>query len=513
MIGTKMSNEKLFLLAKEFIDDVGEETINNRLSDDLSAGYKSFVEESEILLKKKHKENKEIKPFLNAMKEEKLKKEATKQEKNYFYKNKALKIADFLKLADTNSPSLNIYSKLTDLDRRSQLWNLYEKWFFWAIRYGEDSYLATHIAKITHSSSKASSIDIRYFNDGKVCQDYLTTSLENIALDQAYPDNKYSSISSFYMINEDGVFIGDILRDKEKSQNLIDKFVKDEVLKKQCVEYFFTFITNERKKSFFLNKQIYFPVQTEQYHLLLPLISSSLAQDLHEKFQKLFSDEQKQAKEKRKSNKYSNVVVISYPNKAVLNVTQSNHSNASKLNGARGGRLSLLSCAPPQWGLKLSSYKNKNSLFDRGLSARLDDEITELRTYLLVLKNKELSLSKPQRNAAIRRKVINIISSFFDFVLIINSNESERGWTINASLPLQQQLLFEPWRKDDGVAELLSNDLWQEQLSKDFGRWLNSQLKTKKKSALQLTPIHEAIWSSWFLIELKEHVALQETMQ
>lgn len=508
-----MSNEKLFLLAKEFIDDVGEETISNRLSDDLSADYKSFIEESEVILKKKYKENKEIKPFLNAIKEEKLKKEATKQEKNYFYKNKALKIVGFLKLADTNSPLLNIYSKLTDLDRRSQLWSLYEKWFFWANRYGEDSYLATHIAKITHSSSKASSIDVRYFNDGKVYQDYLTTSLKDIALDQAYPDNKYSSISSFYMINEDGVFIGDILRDKEKSQNLIDKFVKDEVLKKQCLEYFSTFITNERKKSFFLNKQIYFPVETEQYHLLLPLVSSSLAQNLHEEFQELFSDEQKQAKERRKSNKYSDVTIVSYPNKAVLNVTQSNHSNASKLNGTRGGRLSLLSCAPPQWSSKLPSYKSKNSLFDRGLSVRLNDGITGLRNYLLVLKNKELSLSKPQRNAAIKGKLSNIIAEFFDFVLIVNSNENERGWTMSASLPLQQQLLLEPWREDDEVRELLSNNLWQAQLSKDFGRWLNNQLKTKKKGSLQLTPIHEAIWSSWFLIELKEHVALQEAMQ
>lgn len=269
---------------------------------------------------------------------------------------------------------------------------------------------------------------------------------------------------------------------------------------------------DSNKKSFFLNKQIYFPVETEQYHLLLPLVSSSLAQNLHEEFQELFSDEQKQAKERRKSNKYSDVTIVSYPNKAVLNVTQSNHSNASKLNGTRGGRLSLLSCAPPQWSSKLPSYKSKNSFFDRGLSVRLNDEITGLRNYLLVLKNKELSLSKPQRNAAIKEKVSNIIAGFFDFVLMVNTSENKQGWTMETNLPLRQQLLFEPWRNDGEVEEILSNSLWQEQLGKDFGRWLNKQLNTSKKGSLQLTPIHEALWSSWFLIELKEHIALQETM-
>jgi len=373
----------------------------------------------------------------------------------------------------------------------------------------KDISFATHVAKLTHSSSKGSSV---FDSSQDVLGQYLdTASLSIKAVDTASDNAASLPIADILNINVNGHSVLSCLKNNEIGMFL--EFCDDPDTVNAWVDSLKQAYDDSNKKSFFLNKQIYFPVETEQYHLLLPLVSSSLAQNLHEEFQELFSDEQKQAKERRKSNKYSDVTIVSYPNKAVLNVTQSNHSNASKLNGTRGGRLSLLSCAPPQWNSKLPSYKNKNSLFDRGLSVRLNDGITGLRNYLLVLKNKELSLSKPQRNAAIKGKVSNIIAGFFDFVLMVNTSENKQGWTMETNLPLRQQLLFEPWRNDGEVEEILSNSLWQEQLGKDFGRWLNKQLNTSKKGSLQLTPIHEALWSSWFLIELKEHIALQEAMQ
>lgn len=375
----------------------------------------------------------------------------------------------------------------------------------------KDISFATHVAKLTHPSARGSCVldKTRESLPGYLC----TSDLKSPHVDVAVSNAASNPIGDVLTLSSSGVSLLDLL--KRSDELVLELISNDSKLTKEWEENLRNSFQESKLKSHFLNKQVYFKIDSNSYHLVLPLVSTSLAQKIYEKVQAYYNDEQGQARKFSSEGKFYDGMKISYPDLCVLSVTDNpkSHISVSQLNNERKGELSLFSCSPPQWNSKLPSYKNKNSLFDRGLSARLDDGITELRNYLLVLKNKELSLSKPQRNAAIKGKLSNIIAEFFDFVLIVNSNENERGWTMSASLPLQQQLLLEPWREDDEVRELLSNNLWQAQLSKDFGRWLNNQLKTKKKGSLQLTPIHEAIWSSWFLIELKEHVALQEAMQ
>jgi CRISPR-associated protein Csy1 len=189
-------------------------------------------------------------------------------------------------------------------------------------------------------------------------------------------------------------------------------------------------------------------------------------------------------------------------------VTGSNHSNASALNGKRGGRVALLPALPPFWRSNIPTYVNKTSIFDKTLAFELSDEIDELRNYLLLISNKSLSISEPKRNASVLRKLQAISGQFFNYLEIINLNEFVEGWTVNSKLPVEQQLVFEPWRKDDKAKASKINKTWLKTLGQAYGRWLNKQLAKKLK--FKLSTAHAGLWSDCFVLELRERVAIQE---
>ena len=130
--------------------------------------------------------------------------------------------------------------------------------------------------------------------------------------------------------------------------------------------------------------------------------------------------------------------------------------------------------------------------------------------YLLLIKNKSLSISEPKRNAAVINKLQTISDSFFNYVGMVNNSMSNDSWSCDASFPIEQQLLFEPWREDEAATTMKKNKQWEKTLSQSYGRWLSKQLK--KKDKLPLTPIHDALWADAFSVELREFIAAQEVI-
>ncbi len=499
--------EKVQSVIKEFIDQVGNNKIQDRNFEKIAGLYKDFLSEIDQQVKPVLKQNNNVKNKVSELKKKKAPKGETKLGKIGFLKNL---IGEYISLFEQQKVLNDIVKPYNSLIQEIKVimeWNKYEQWISWAIDFGEESYLATHIAKMTHSSSKGSSIDVRYHNScDKYFPKYVSTP-ESVILDTAYPDNKYSSISQLYMIEVGGKFIGDLLR--ENGRKYLRTFTRDDDLLNKWDRKFSKNIKNNNKQSYFLSKQTYFPIEDNKYHLLLPLTSSSLAQELHLEHKKYLekNGEQVKAREQRNDKKFSATVICSYPNKAYLNVTGSNHSNASSLNGKRGGRIPLLPTMPPQWKSNLASCIDKSDIFDKTLGFQLRSDIDELRQYLLLIKNKSLSVSEPKRNATVIRKLQAIISNFFNYVETINSYDHS-GWSIDSRFPDEQQLLFEPWREDEAAKTVKKNTQWEKTLSQSFGRWLNNQLKQKSK--LKLTPVQEALWSDVFLTDLREYIAVQE---
>ncbi|WP_417598473.1 type I-F CRISPR-associated protein Csy1 [Oceanospirillum sp.] len=367
-----------------------------------------------------------------------------------------------------------------------------------------DISFATHVAKLTHSSSKGSSV-----LDASKCQDnrYLTTnSLVNPCIDTASSNAASLPIADILKVSSDGYSVLDCL--KADCYECFDAFTADQAQVQRWVSGLKQAYDSDKKQSYFLSKQVYFPIATNQYHLLLPLTSSSLAQEMHLEFRKFFDDEaQVKARDQYKKDKYSSTVRVSYPNKAKLNITGSNHSNASALNGVRGGKITLLSTQPPQWITQTVSFRQVDGLFNKQLAYQLMPEIRELQKYFKLLKSKDLSESKPERRNALINKLNDIISELFDFILVVNQNEKP-GWTLQSELPIEYQLLFEPWRDDDASkAEKITTE-WQKEISRDFSFWLSKHLNEKGK--LELNPRQIKGLEKVFALRLRVFVAEQE---
>lgn len=508
----KMSNKftkSVTEIITSYIDDVGEKVINERTLDKIERLYKDYINSLYFKAKDIYKNKPEFKAQVSIIKSKKLGRGLSKKEKIEFGKTISNELVILLQRYDVLHDIIESYQNLIVEIKDIESWNKYEQWIDWALYYGEDSYLATHISKLGHSSSKGSSVDVRFHDSCKKYNSkYLTTDTP-LSLDTAYPDNKYSSISKLYTSVCEGKYIGDLLR--EDGRKYLSSFTSNNSRLEFWKSKFSTNIVSKNKRSYFLSKQTYYPIDDGHYHLLLPLKSSSLIHALHLEHKKYWDDEERETARKQKSaKKYSSVETISYPNKAYLHVTGSNHSNASSLNGQRGGRISLLPTMPPQWRSSRASYVKRTSVFDKTLSYVLTDDINDLKKYLLLLKNKKLSMSKPVRDAAVMRKLQTISEHFFDYTQSINMRESEEGWTCNSQLPTEQQLLLEPWRDDEIAKKVKINKEWQERLSKSYGKWLNNQLK--KKSALALKPIHTELWGQYFLNDLREFVATQEAV-
>ena len=378
----------------------------------------------------------------------------------------------------------------------------------------KDISFATHVAKLTHSSSKGSSI---LDETQKKDERYLTTNtLTKPARDAVYPDAKLVPIGKLLLLSTDTTSVLEQLKAGDSSflkhltdcDTLVDTWYKN---LKQAYDA-------QEKRSYFLNKQIYFPIDegNSDYHLLLPLLSSSLIHAIYAELKRA-AGEAEEASGQREEERYSPKKDISYPNKGSIRVTASNHSNASSFNGIRGGRIALFTTMPPQLQSKLPSIKNKKSIFGATLRHQLCEPIIQLQNYLALLIGKQLSMKAPIRHAAIMTKLQAISEAFFDYITIIKQNETEAGWTIQSDLKIEQQLLFEPNRSDEAALNAKVDKKWLRELSDAYGRWLNTQLeggmlhRKNKSKKLNLTPIHSAIWRDHFFEQLREYIATEET--
>ncbi len=501
--------------------------INEDVSKTLSGGIIEYInnrrdKKEEVFLKDKPKKNKQgiitngainarllvIIKTLSQNKTEIASLDKSKKTKEQtalvFQQNKYKQLLSFVDEDVINSQLLDIKSEYQEFLLKNGSEHEPTFWLTqWSIK-AKDISFATHVGKLTHSSSKSSSIlDVTVEKN----ESYLTTnSLHRVEIDTASSNAASLPIADILKITASDISILDCLKNNDYS--LFDNLTNDKSLISGWCEQLKQAYDSSKKQSYFLSKQTYFPIEDNKYHLLLPLTSSSLVHELHLEHKKYWDEDQELAREQKYKKQYSVTATCTYPNKAYLHVTGSNHSNASSLNGKRGGRISLLPTMPPQWQSNFPSYDNKDEMFDKALAFELKSVLDDLRLYLLLIKNKELSISDPKRNATVINKLQAISNHFFNYIEAINSNTANSNWTCESNLPIEQQLLFEPCRKDEIAIAIKVNKQWMKTLSRSYGRWLSKQLKQKNK--LTLSSIHEALWADVFLIELREFIATQE---
>ncbi|MFA5985025.1 MAG: type I-F CRISPR-associated protein Csy1 [Methylococcaceae bacterium] len=358
----------------------------------------------------------------------------------------------------------------------------------------------THIAKLTHSSARASNFNASEFGLQQPKLLLVTVnSVEKLPIDFTYSTAEYSPIAEFLQLVGKNI-INNPLDLKSYAQN-------EEQLQEWQTQFSEAF--NEKNKSCHtLVKQVYFPVSLEKsYHLLTPLVSSSLAQIIYDR---IWATRQKDmlVREARRNKTYSQEIDCLFQQTAILKVTQSSkaHTNVSSLNVKRDGQLFLFPAIPPQWQTQIKPPIYLKTLFNKQLAAQAREPLTELKNLLLAIKANKLSVNL-QRKQLIRDHINEIADVVFDYAAQIKGLKQHMGWSQASQLPAHQQYWLDPLRPDEDFQTAKATLDWASDIVIDFSKWINRQIKHKQ---LTLGSAHEKQWQKLFTPLLREFNALAE---
>ena len=381
----------------------------------------------------------------------------------------------------------------------------YNIWICRAIALGNAVHPATHIAKLTHSSSSGSSIFDR--SDEKNHKYITTSSLKNKHIDGAYPNATLSKIVKFFMLNNKDSMLSEEINNGNKEP--LVKFSEDE---NELVTWMETLKSNlnPTPKSDFLSKQIYYPVENN-YHLLAVIKSSSIAQSIFIKnFEKTTRKNIEKIDSYRVNQRYIEQTYKKLISIAKVSTTFSKPQNASVLNGARGGKLHLFSCEPPTWQKQLKPPIYYESHFyvitlDKNTQTTLD----YLRDFLMRYQFIDLSIKDPERRKWIDKWLNEIIDEVLAYAAEIQNLEA--GWTEveNIKLKTAHQYFLDPYRDDKTFQSARKANNWQAVVCQDFAHWLNYKLIGKDKKFTP-HPFHTRIWIELLEQLLREHNTMIE---
>lgn len=340
-----------------------------------------------------------------------------------------------------------------------------------ASRAGQIS-LVTHALKFTHSDAKGSSIfSAETAADAKTLS---TATLAQPAID-AVGNAAALDVARLLQTEHDGDSLVAALQ--RGDYRALEALAENPEQLTQWLAGFQQVFTDRQPSSHKLAKQIYFPTENGEYHLLSPLYSSSLAQALHQRINAVrFGDEAKDIRKAHKDNLWHDQLDISYPNLAVQNMGGTKPQNISSLNSSRSGRSYLLSCAPPQWNSIEKPPQQHECIFRSNgeVDYHTSDIVKSMRRFLL-------SVKKVQNNRDIRQQRLHYLDQLIDqlFFYVSSVQNLPSGWSAESELKRAQQLWLDPYRaKTDTVfrREREAGD-WQKAVAYDFGRWLNRRLK------------------------------------
>ncbi|HIF9370059.1 TPA: type I-F CRISPR-associated protein Csy1 [Photobacterium damselae] len=384
---------------------------------------------------------------------------------------------------------------LVDKEKLLQQFEL-NAWIDNAARRATKVAVATHVAKFTHSSSKATSF---YVENGHTDLRYLDSScLESSINDIAVSDAKASPTGKLlliedkkqtplwqYILNNDPTPFSYLIDDS----NLITTWYS---LLKEAIE-------PSQPTSHIFNKQIYFPISDNKYHLLAPLYSSSLAQVLFDAVQySRFSQEMKAIREAKRHNDFHPQPLIAYPNLAVTVSGGFKPQNVSQLNNKRSGKTYLFSAAPPNWQAQNKPPLGLDSILQhRDIYYHTQEPITRLTQFLI-----KLNAASTESNMRIRHYIVNTVDEVIDQILLVAAKWQQlpAGWSDKSDLPLAQRRWLDPnnsqWDRFD--------EHWQQVIAENVGLWLKDKVNKGSQNHFTLGQIEAMEWQKQCLNALQE---------
>ena len=339
---------------------------------------------------------------------------------------------------------------------------------------------STHVAKLTHSSiKKASSFYVEYAAEKST---YLTTnSIKKPDIDVAVDNAAATPSASLLQLVFNGKNLGYEITQKNHE---VFGGIADKETHKNWVKLFNEAYESRSSKSSILAKQVYFPKFENEYHLCVVIPSSGLAHGIYSRISDIkFTKHPKNYSESEKKH---------IPQSASIQITASNHSNASPLNGKRKGAFSLLSCSPPRWNKRLTP-PSKQSIFNENFTnnSSIKTCLDILTSYVAGYESAGLSQKHPDKYVKLESLVNQLMDGLTNYIISIHQLPS--GWSSNSRLKLAHQYILDPSRDDGVYQSAREKEPYQLVILKDFASWINHELYYRNKS-LNLGTDQSRLW-------------------
>lgn len=343
--------------------------------------------------------------------------------------------------------------------------------------------MVSHPSKFSHPSAKTSSViaQAKYANDG-----YLRSG--NVD----YPLDVFGNAAAMDVFKFLSVDLGNgqtVLDAFEKQDIDLKEFIQHSSLDFDTLRSAFLVIkeTDTSVKTDHLVKQVYFPIEHGDYHLLSLLTPSGLMTKLKQNIDAIrFSDETKQAKERRKKNESDDVGYADIYDLTVTAYGGTQPQNVSVLNSQNAGRAYLLASYPPQLE-KRTIRLPKTDFFAQCLYRnKFTDDFDTLKK--LVGSNSH-EAEHAVNNQYTRKKIKRTIQVIIEEILFIafSIRKNKQGWTeVNNDnkLPLEQRI----WLDDLNLEKRDLDDDWRFEIARKIGKWILDSFEEHIDSKMFGTP-------------------------
>ena len=378
----------------------------------------------------------------------------TESIQNFLNERKELWLKDRLKKAENDSVISELQGQADD---KFSL----KEWLPDAAKRVTQLSMVSHPSKFSHPSAKTSSViaQAKQINDGYLRSGNVSYPLDVFGNAAAMDVFKFLSLP----LTEKLTVLDGFERQEESLKTLLVGADLD--FETLGTEFLKIKATDTSVKTDHLVKQVYFPIEQAEYHLLSVLTPSGLITRLKQSIDTIrFSEETKQAKELRRKNEHHEIGYADIFDLTITAYGGTQPQNVSVLNSQNAGRAYLLSSCPPMLE-KRAIRLPKTDFFAQCLYRKNYQE-----SFIQLHKFMQLDLNNDDIRTAIR----NIIQFVIDQILVLASKTREysvEGWSNQdyyASLPKLQRI----WLDKIYQTERDEDSDWRDELSREIARWI-----------------------------------------
>ena len=330
--------------------------------------------------------------------------------------------------------------------------------------------LVSHALKYTHSDAKGSSLLVSADNDdlGYLATKTLKTIPTDVVGNAAALD-----VANLLLLEVDGIRLLDRIREHDITP--LAAFSTNQSTLDTWLLGFSEALKLSEPSSHSLAKQVYFPTDDGEYHLLAPLASSSLTHSVYNRIMDVrFGEEAKALRDARKKDKYAEGILIDFTGLATQSFGGTKPQNISLLNSQRRGRVFLFNAQSPVWRTKLSPLKG-DAVFWAGFRYQIRRWIYELRDFIKANAFRESNMDIRAERQRIIQQIVDEIHQYASRYW-----QLESGWSLSTKVSKNLACWLDPKRSDEIFDEYRETGDWQVQIADKFAQFLIGALEKHK---------------------------------